>query len=123
MQIPFIELVETQDVRKVKYKLFGGTPFARVDIDEVMVHNSGSSVTVAAYPVPQTCRSRHPSDSQSETHRDNRLTRERCCHCPTSLGLAAETHRTAGVTNTICCFLRRHEQAAPIHVSHSCILL
>lgn len=34
-QIPFLELVEAQEVKKVRYKLLGGTPFAKTDIDEV----------------------------------------------------------------------------------------
>lgn len=36
-QIPFMELVEMQEVRRIKYKLSGGTPFAKMDIDEVNV--------------------------------------------------------------------------------------
>lgn len=36
-QIPFMELVETQEIRRIKYKLSGGTPFAKMDIDEVSV--------------------------------------------------------------------------------------
>lgn len=34
-QIPFLELVEAQEVKKVRYRLLGGTPFAETDIDEV----------------------------------------------------------------------------------------
>lgn len=34
-QIPFLELVEAHEVKKVRYKLLGGTPFAKTDIDEV----------------------------------------------------------------------------------------
>lgn len=34
-QIPFLELVEAQEVKKVRYRLLGGTPFAKTDIDEV----------------------------------------------------------------------------------------
>lgn len=34
-KIPFTELVLAQEVKKVKYKLSGGTPFAKMDIDEV----------------------------------------------------------------------------------------
>lgn len=35
MQIPFLDLAETQEVTKVRYKLLGGTPFAKTDINEV----------------------------------------------------------------------------------------
>lgn len=34
-QIPFLELVEAEEVKKVRYKLSGGTPFAKTDINEV----------------------------------------------------------------------------------------
>lgn len=34
-QIPFLELVEAHEVKKVRYKLLGGTPFAKTDINEV----------------------------------------------------------------------------------------
>lgn len=38
-QIPFLELVEAQEVKKVRYKLLGGTPFAKTNIDEVREMN------------------------------------------------------------------------------------
>lgn len=34
-QIPFLDLVETQEIRRVRYNLSGGTPFAKASINEV----------------------------------------------------------------------------------------
>lgn len=67
-----MELVETQEVKKVKYKLFGGTPFARMDIDEVTAHISAPNMPVAMYLVLQTCP--QASASPSKTHCDNYMT-------------------------------------------------
>lgn len=36
-----MELVEAQEVKKVRYKLWGGTPFAKTDINEVRCARSG----------------------------------------------------------------------------------
>ncbi|CAM9527705.1 unnamed protein product, partial [Choristocarpus tenellus] len=32
--IPFLDLVSAQEVRKERYKLLGGTPFAKLDINQ-----------------------------------------------------------------------------------------
>ena len=45
-QIPFLELVEAQEVKKVRYKLLGGTPFAKTDIQEVRENEPWHAVDV-----------------------------------------------------------------------------
>lgn len=45
-QIPFLELVEAQEVKKVRYRLSGGTPFAKTDIDEVRGNEPQHTVDV-----------------------------------------------------------------------------
>ncbi|CAN0343330.1 unnamed protein product, partial [Pylaiella littoralis] len=51
--IPFLELVEAHEVKKVRYKLLGGTPFAKMDIDEdeVMTRRYGWRAVLKAMKI------------------------------------------------------------------------
>ncbi|CAM9306949.1 unnamed protein product, partial [Ectocarpus sp. 4 AP-2014] len=51
--IPFLELVECHEVKKVRYKLLGGTPFAKTDIneDEVMTRRYGWRAVLKAMKI------------------------------------------------------------------------